>query len=90
MMGCFEGRGETVNSIWGLAATNWGRIDLIKPLKSWVSPSTSKERQRNSLHAPRASGPVTVMEVDLLALQDECTNAILKNVSALCAPPEEL
>lgn len=31
----------------------------------------------NVLHAPGAAGPVTVMDVQLLALQDECADAIL-------------
>jgi hypothetical protein len=32
MTGCLDGRGETVNSIWGWAAANLGRRDLMKPL----------------------------------------------------------
>ena len=36
------------------------------------------ERRRNALHASRAAGPVAVVEVEALALEDESAEAILR------------
>lgn len=41
-------------------------------------------RRRYSLHAPGTAGPVAVVEVQFLALQDEGTDAILRNVQHVC------
>lgn len=38
-----------------------------------------RRRIVNVLHAPGAASPVTVMDVQLLALQDECADAILQD-----------
>lgn len=35
----------------------------------------------HELHAPTAARPVAVMEVEALALKDECADAILREVS---------
>jgi hypothetical protein len=69
------------NSIWGLAAANLGRRDLIKPLIQLLERLASaiflQKEILHILHAFRASGPVAVVEVHPLALEDECTNTIL-------------
>lgn len=35
----------------------------------------------HELHAPAAARPIAVMEIEALALKDECANAILREVS---------
>jgi hypothetical protein len=39
-------------------------------------------RRRGVLHSPAATGPVAVVEVDALALEDEGADAVLRSMSA--------
>lgn len=39
---------------------------------------------QNSLHAPRAASPVTIVEVEAFALEDKGAHAVLRTVSESC------
>lgn len=45
--------------------------------QQWQSDGNANERRKNLLHSFGTSEPVAVMEVHLLALQDEAANTIL-------------
>lgn len=80
MIGCLLGRGDTVISTLGLEAANLGRTSRRKEL-GYVRLKSHrywKRSSRNILHALGTTGPVAVVEVELLALQDECAHAILR------------
>lgn len=76
MTGCLCGRGETVISIEGLAWAKRGRVSRRKRLGG-VSAGEERRGRRDALHALGAAGPVAVVEVETLALEDKGADAIL-------------
>ena len=42
-----------------------------------VGMGNGREEGNSALHAPGATGPVTVVEVEAFTLQDECADAVL-------------
>lgn len=82
MMGCLRGRGATRISIWGCSRANAGRFWRRNSLRFVSTRATSilpnNSFHNNSLHAPRTTSPVTVVEIKTFALQDEGADAILR------------
>lgn len=86
MTGCRRGRGETVISTCGFRAANLVRLLRRKELfiavrdcSFWKSGfGIGEEGGEDVLHAFGATGPVAVMEIQAFALQDEGSDAILR------------
>lgn len=77
MTGCLRGRGETENSIWGLALANLATALRRKELGGLLTLLRTGEGEREVLHALGASGPVAVVEVEAFTLEYEGSDAIL-------------